>query len=91
MEITGGKLAQAFGAQAYLRIMPQAGSTFTGQFTTDFSGDRPLTNLRPARAKLPATVPEPTTLITFLTLGTCLVAYRLRRRLNRSSRRRRDH
>ena len=54
------------------------------------SGERPLTNLRPARVKLPATVPEPTTLITFITCGASLFAYRLRRRLNRSSRRRRD-
>ncbi len=88
VEITGGKLAEAFGSQAYLRIIPQAGSTFSGEFTTDFSGERPLTNLRPARAKLPATVPEPTTLITFITCGASLFAYRLRRRLNRSSRRR---
>ena len=62
MEITGGKLAEAFGTQAYLRIVPQAGSTFNGEFTADFSGERPLTNLRSARGKLPATVPEPTTL-----------------------------
>jgi hypothetical protein len=90
MEITGGKLAQAFGSRAYLRIVPQAGSTFTGQFTTDFSGERPLTNLRPAGAKLPASVPEPTTLIIYIACGAGFAAYRLRRRLNRSSRRRCD-
>ncbi len=49
MEITGGHLAKAFGRNAYLRIVPQAGSTFNGQFTADFSSERPLTNLRAAR------------------------------------------
>jgi hypothetical protein len=87
MEITGGKLAQAFGSQAYLRIVPQAGSTFDGKFTADFSGDRPLTNLRPAGSKLPATVPEPTTLLTLLTGGAGVIAYKMRRRLRQVSRR----
>ena len=57
MEITGGKLAEAFGKEAYLRIVPQAGSTFNGEFTVDFTSERPLTNLRSTRGKLPATVP----------------------------------
>jgi hypothetical protein len=30
MKITGGELAEAFGPEAYLRIVPQANSTFTG-------------------------------------------------------------
>src|SRR5262249_43671224 len=38
MKITGGKLAQAFGPEAYLRIIPQANSTFHGRFTSNFSG-----------------------------------------------------
>ena len=49
MEITDGELKDAFGSEAYLRITPQAGSTFDGRFTTDFSSDKPLTNLRAAR------------------------------------------
>jgi hypothetical protein len=32
VEITGGELAKAFGKEAYLRIVPQAGSTFNGEF-----------------------------------------------------------
>ena len=76
MEITGGQLAQAFGKQAYLRIVPQAGSTFNGEFTADFTSERPLTNLRSARGKLPATVPEPTTLLTLLTFGAGALAIR---------------
>ncbi len=59
VEIKGGKLAGAFGKEAYLRIVPQAGSTFNGEFTVDFTSERPLTNLRSTRGKLPATVPEP--------------------------------
>ena len=69
VEINGGKLAKAFGKEAYLRIVPQAGSTFNGEFTVDFTSERPLTNLRSTRGKLPATVPEPTILITVLTFG----------------------
>ena len=69
MKITEGKLKQAFGNEAYLRITPQAGSTFDGRFTIDFSSDKPLTNLRPSRSGLPAAVPEPSALITFLSIG----------------------
>ena len=87
MKITGGELAHAFGSEAYLRIIPQANSTFTGEFTSDFSGERPLTNLRALNRRLPTAVPEPTTLITLLTCGAGLLACRLRRRLARTLRR----
>jgi hypothetical protein len=88
MRITGGELAGAFGSEAYLRITPQANSTFQGEFTTDFSGERPLTNLR-ALNRLPTSVPEPTTLIAILTgVAGLLLAYRMRRYLIRIERRR---
>jgi hypothetical protein len=90
MKITGGKLAQAFGSEAYLRIVPQARSTFHGEFTSDFSGDRPLTNLRAVSRRLPTSIPEPTTLITLLTCGAGLLAGQLRRRALRAARRRRQ-
>jgi hypothetical protein len=45
VQIKSGALADAFGSEAYLRIIPQANSTFRGEFTRDFSGERPLTNL----------------------------------------------
>ena len=80
MKITEGKLKEAFGSEAYLRITPQSASTFDGRFTIDFSSDKPLTNLRPARSGVPAAVPEPSALITFLTIGAAVLAYRLRRR-----------
>jgi hypothetical protein len=89
MRITDGELKDAFGGQAYLRIKPQAGSTFDGRFTTDFSSDKPLTNLRASRTLLPEAVPEPSALITFLTLGAGVALYQLRRRITmRRSRRR---
>jgi hypothetical protein len=90
VEIKRGKLAAAFGREAYLRIVPQAGSTFNGEFTVDFQSERPLTNLRSTRGKLPATVPEPTILITVLTFGGGALALRARRHFTRSSRRRRE-
>lgn len=58
MEITGGELKDRFGSRAYLRITPQANSTFQGQFTADFSGQKPLTNLR-ALNRLATSIPEP--------------------------------
>jgi len=90
VEITGGQLAGAFGSEAYLRITPQAKSTFNGQFTADFSSEKPLTNLRASRKGLPATVPEPTALLTLLTCGAGLLACRLRRYLTRARHRRGD-
>ncbi len=79
VKITDGKLARAFGSEAYLRITPQAGSTFSGEFTADFSSSRPLTNLRASRKSLPAAVPEPSVLFTLLTCGAGVLALRLRR------------
>jgi hypothetical protein len=90
MEITDGKLANAFGREAYLRIVPQEESTFQGEFTADFSSDKPLTSLRAARKKMPATVPEPTALFTLLAFGAGVLGYRLRRRMPRRTRGRRS-
>jgi len=88
MTITGGKLADAFGAEAYLRIVPQSNSTFNGRFTADFSSEKPMTNLRAKRKSFPATVPEPTVLLTLLTCGAGLLICRLRRRLSHATNRR---
>jgi hypothetical protein len=87
MEITGGELKAKFGNQAYLRITPQAHSTFQGQFTADFSGEKPLTNLR-ALNRLATSVPESAPLIVFLTGAAGLLAYRMHRYLARPARRR---
>jgi len=90
MRITGGQLKEAFGTEAYLRITPQSRSTFNGQFTVDFSSEKPLTTLRATRKGLPAAVPEPTALLTLLTCGAGLLACRLRGYLTRSQNRRGD-
>lgn len=82
LKVTGGKLARAFGSEAYFRITPQGGSTFQGDFGADFSGGRPLTSLRAARGEAaPVPVPEPS-LILFVAAcgGGCLATRALRRR-----------
>jgi hypothetical protein len=83
MTITGGELAEAFGSEAYMRIVPQSGSTFNGEFTADFSSEKPMINLQ-AKPKnvLPAPVPEPSILLILLTCGAGLIACRLRRHVN---------
>jgi hypothetical protein len=88
MTITGGELAGAFGPEAYLRIVPQSKSTFHGEFTADFSSEKPLTNLRAARKRLPASVPEPTALTTLATCAAIYVVRRLRRQPKRRTGRR---
>ncbi|WP_165243755.1 hypothetical protein [Paludisphaera soli] len=82
LKVTGGKLARAFGPEAYFRITPQGGGTFQGTFAADFSGGRPLTSLRASRAEnAPIPVPEPTLLIFVATCGGgCLASRALRRR-----------
>ncbi len=37
VKITGGVLAQAFGPEAYFRVVPQSNSTFQGSFASSFS------------------------------------------------------
>ena len=88
MEITGGKLKKRFGNQAYLRITPQAHSTFQGQFTADFSGEKPLTNLRASSNRLATSVPEFVPLIVFLFCAAGLLTYRSRLYFVRPVRRR---
>jgi hypothetical protein len=81
LEVTGGALAGAFGPRAYFRITPQGSSTFQGDFTADFSGGRPLTSLRAARAEAaPVTVPEPSLVLFVAVCGGCLAMRASRRR-----------
>ncbi len=81
MKITGGKLADAFGAEAYFRVIPQSNSTFEGSFASSFSGDKPMTNLRALQGRLPAPIPEPTPLAILLTAGAALLVARLGKRI----------
>jgi hypothetical protein len=87
MTVTGGKLASAFGREAYFRVVPQSNSTFQGSFATNFSGDKPMTNLRALQGALPADIPEPSPLLILLTGGAAIAAVRwLKRSRARSAR-----
>ena len=56
MRIEGGDLAGTFGSEAYLRIIPQANSTFTGEFNCDFSAEKPMTNLLALNRRMTAPI-----------------------------------
>jgi hypothetical protein len=86
VKITGGQLASAFGPEAYFRVVPQSNSTFQGSFASNFSGDKPLTNLRALQGNLPAPIPEPSPLLILLAGGASIAISRLlRRRRNRGA------
>jgi hypothetical protein len=87
MQIEGGQLAGAFGNEAYLRIVPQANSTFHGEFTCDFSGGKPLTNLIAVDRRLTAGALGPVLLIALLAGGTAIAAWWAIRSMARASRR----
>jgi hypothetical protein len=73
MKITGGALADRFGPDLYMRIVPKA-DTFDGQFNRDFSGSAAKSNTRSYHA--PSIVPEPSTFIIVLVCGAGLLLWR---------------
>jgi hypothetical protein len=75
MKITGGALADRFGPDLYMRIIPKA-DTFDGQFTRDFSGSAAQSNTRGYQP--PSTVPEPSSFYLLLICGAGLVFWRRR-------------
>jgi hypothetical protein len=77
MRITGGLLANRFGRDLYMRIVPKA-DTFDGQFTRDFSGSSARSNTRGVRGS--RNVPEPSTLFIVLICGAGLALWRRRLR-----------
>ena len=87
MQIEGGQLAGTFGSEAYLRIIPQANSTFRGEFTSDFAGEKPLTNLIAVDRRLPARLIGPASLILLFAGVTALLAWKIVRLLGRTARR----
>jgi hypothetical protein len=87
MRIDGGELKNAFGSEAYLRIIPQANSTFRGEFTCDFSGDKPLTNLIALDQRLSTPSVGPIGLMLILAGVAALVVWKTLRSLARSGRR----
>jgi hypothetical protein len=87
VEIEDGYLADAFGREAYLRIIPQANSTFRGEFTCDFSAEKPLTNLLALDRELSVPWFGPIALIALFAGGVGLLAWRIVRALARPIRR----
>ncbi len=87
MQIEGGKLAGAFGPEAYLRIIPQANSTFRGEFTRDFSGEKPLTNLFAVETTSDRGLALPLAVATVLGLGLALAAWKLAHAIRREGHR----
>lgn len=87
MQIEGGQLAGQFGSVAYLRIIPQANSTFQGEFTRDFSAEMPLTNLVAVDRRLSARAIGPALVVAILGGIAALLAWRFVRSPARASRR----
>ncbi len=87
VEIEGGELAATFGAEAYLRIIPQANSTFRGEFTCDFSGEKPLTNLLALDRQLAAPWVGPFSLIAALAGSVGVLVWWVVRWMSRPARR----
>ena len=83
VKITGGLLAQSFGTDTYVRLTAERWSTFTGDFTHDFSGGKVASNIRGFYQVPPAPVPEPTTLVVLIAAGGAGLFFRHRRRISR--------
>ena len=79
INITGGELANYFGSTAYMRLTPELQSTFTGSFTSDFSGTKATSNTRSYNSPYPFPIPEPTTLLVLVAGGAGLLVRRHRR------------
>jgi hypothetical protein len=76
LNLTGGQLQEAFGKDAYLRIIAETNSTFDGTFTRDFSGRKTLTNVRAYNAPSPRPIPEPSTFALLLACGGAGLLYK---------------
>ena len=88
MQIDGGQLASTFGSEAYLRIIPQANSTFRGEFTSDFSAEKPLTNLLALDRRLSYPALHRTAMIALVLGAAGFLAWRSMRPMSRQWRRR---
>jgi hypothetical protein len=87
MRIKGGELAGTFGDEAYLRIIPQANSTFTGEFNCDFSAEKPMTNLLALDRRMASPSLERATMVGLALGGAGLLAWPFVRSLARAMRR----
>lgn len=79
MNLTGGLLQQAYGKDAYIRIIAEANSSFDGSFDKSFLGLKALTNVRAYDAPFAAAVPEPSAFAILLVCGGAGLLYHRRR------------
>ncbi|QDV32879.1 PEP-CTERM sorting domain-containing protein [Tautonia plasticadhaerens] len=80
IDITGGALAKYYGDTAYMEFTPLIESTFEGSFANDFTGLKPVSNIRSYNSPEPFPIPEPTTIVVLLSGGAALLYRRHRRR-----------
>lgn len=79
--LTGGELREAYGPDAYLRVIAETNSNFSGTFTSNFNGTKALTNLRAYNPPTPNPIPEPSTFVVLLACGAAGLLFRRRRGL----------
>jgi hypothetical protein len=79
IKLTGGLLQSLYGNEAYMRIIAETNSTFTGAFNQSFIGLKAITNIRSYEAPQLAPVPEPTAFAVLLACGGAGLAYHRRR------------
>jgi hypothetical protein len=91
VRIEGGDLAGKFGSEAYLRIIPQANSTFTGEFNCDFSAEKPMTNLLALDRRMASPILQRAAKVGLTLLGAGLLAWFIVWSLARAVRRRPAH
>ena len=81
VNLTGGRLQQVYGPDAYIRISSELGSTFDGTYTKNFLGLKTMTNVRAYNAPSPSPVPEPSTFAILLACSGAGLLYHQRRRI----------
>lgn len=82
LNLTGGLLKSAYGPDAYMSIIAETNSTFTGSFSQNFLGLKALTNVRSYNAVNPPPIPEPSTFAILLAIGGAGWIYKRRNRLS---------
>jgi len=81
LKITDGKLADLYGANSFIHLVAEAGSSFNGKWDEDFKITKISSNTKgPGGPGQPFPVPEPTALVLLAVSGAGLV-YRNRKRL----------
>lgn len=81
LQITDGALAKLYGANSFIHLVAEAGSSFNGKWDEDFKITKISSNTKgPGGPGQPFPVPEPTALVLLAVSGAGLV-YRNRKRL----------